>query len=256
VTSVLDFLNALSRKRWPWVVVGVMIVLAFALSRCSTSDSGPKAVTSTTSVFVEDDSTTTGPAATGPAATAGPGSTTPGATTAPGATNGPGTTGTTATATTKPVLEIDSAGDDPNPGALDPNRPDIRPKDQERQYGLDQQPARLSGYSAWVAEPTVVASYGGQKGPFLKIRVHVVNRDDAAQSYKDTQWTLLKDDGTAENSSFATPDWVAGGTIPGNGEVDGELYFSAPTTGRYFVLFRPDSESSRGVWGLNVTISG
>jgi hypothetical protein len=223
---VLDLLNALSRKRWPWVTVAVMIVLALALSRCGggSDSSNSSATTTTLSEFVGSGTTTS----------------TPGA----------------ASASTGPTLEIDRAGDPPNPGALDPKRPDIRPKDQERQYGLDQEPARLSGYSAWVADPSVVKDYSGQPGPFLRIRVHLVNRDDSPQTYRDTQWTLLKDDGTTVSTSFATPAWVAGGSIPGNGSADGELYFTAPSSGRYFVLFRPDTDSARGVWGLNVTISG
>jgi hypothetical protein len=198
-----------------------MIVLALVLPRCG-GDSGSTSSTTTESAFVGSDSSTT--------------------------VAGSGTTG--------PTLEIDRVGDPPNPGALDPKRPDIRPKDQERQYGLDQEPARLSGYSAWVADPSILTSYGGQKGPFLRIRVHLVNRDDSPQSFRDTQWTLLKDDGTTVSTSFATPAWVAGGTIPGNGTADGELYFSAPTSGRYFAIFRPDTESSRGVWGLNLNIGG
>jgi Domain of unknown function (DUF4352) len=219
--SVLDLLNSLSRKKWPWVVVAVMIVLALLLSRVG-GDSGSSPSTTTESAFVGGTTTVAGAA--------------------------PGTTG--------PTLEIDRAGDPPNPGALDPKRPDIRPKDQERQYGAQQEPARLSGYSAWVADVSVLTSYAGKQGPFLRVVVHVVNRDDSPQSYRDNQWTLLKDDGTTVNTSFATPAWVTGGSIPGNGVVDGELYFSAPTSGRYFVLFRPDSESSRGVWGLNVNITG
>jgi hypothetical protein len=219
--SVLDLLNSLSRKRWPWVVVAVMIVLALLASRCG-NDSSSKAATATTSEFL----------------------------------GGSTSTSTGATGSTGPTLEIDRTGDPPNPGALDPKRPDIRPKDQERQYGLEQEPARLSGYSAWVAEASIVPTYGGQKGPFLRVRVHVVNRDDSPQAYRDTQWTLLKDDGTTVKSAFATPAWVTGGDIAGNGNVDGELYFSAPTSGRYFVIFRPDTESSRGVWGLNVNITG
>jgi hypothetical protein len=219
--SVLDQLNTLSRKKWPWATVAGMIVLALLLNRCSGDGSKKDAATTTTNIFV----------GTGPNSSAPP--------------------------STGPTAEVDREGDPPNPGALDPKRTDIRPNDQERQYGYSQEPARLGGYSAWVEDHPTIVNEGPDKkaGKYLKIRVKLTNRANDPHPYKDTQWTLMREDGFTVATAFATQGWVNGGSqMVGNSTVEGELYFELAVSGRYYVLFRPSEESARGVWGLNINL--
>jgi hypothetical protein len=153
------------------------------------------------------------------------------------------------------IAEVDRTGDEPNPGALFPGRPDRRAKDQERLVGPDQQPARLSGFSAWVVSPTL-AEVGpdGAGGPFVKVIVRLVNRDDGPQDIADDQWTLLRPDGFGTTTVYATPVLVSGNELAANSEVFAELWFTALVSGRYWLSFRPDEGSPRGVWGLDVSL--
>jgi hypothetical protein len=153
------------------------------------------------------------------------------------------------------VNEVDRTGDEPNPGQRFPDRPDIRPKDQERLVGLTNDPARLSGFSAWIVSGSVEAAGPDQVvGPFIKITFRLINRDDRPQDVDDAQWELLRPDGLSVPTAYATPTIVNTAKLAGNGELFAEVWFTAPTSGRYWLAFRPDEGSPRGVWGLDVTL--
>jgi hypothetical protein len=153
------------------------------------------------------------------------------------------------------VAEVDRAGDEPNPGVRFPDRPDIRPKDQERLVGPDAEPARLSGFSAWIVSGSVEAAGPDQApGPFIKITVQLINRDDRPQDVDDAQWELLRPDGLAVPSVYSTPTIVNSAKLAANGELYAEVWFAAPISGGYWLSFRPDEGSPRGVWGLRVTL--
>lgn len=159
------------------------------------------------------------------------------------------TTAAAATTTLAPSerAEVDRPGDEANPGQRYPDRPDRRENDQERAVGAD--PARLSGYSAYVLSNSAErAGPDGRAGRYVKIVVRLVNRDDSAQPYRDRHWTLRRPDGVVATTAFATPAFVQGGTIAGNGETFGELWFETPADGRYWLAFRPDAGSARGIW--------
>lgn len=235
---VLDLLADLSRRRWPYVVAGVLVA-AFVVLPALTGGSNEQAESPDTteeSPFVD------------PTENLGSTTTVAGGTTAAGGTTVPG-------ATTTVLAEVDRDGDEPNPGAIFGDRPDLRDNDQERLVGLDQDPARLSGFSVWVATGSVEKrGPDSTTGPFLKITVRLLNRDDSRQDIADDQWTLLRPDGIAVPTAYATPTLVQGTDLPANGESFAELWFPAPTDGRYWLSFRPDASSARGVWGLDVTL--
>ena len=88
----------------------------------------------------------------------------------------------------------------------------------------------------------------------VKLTVRIVNRDDSGQSYKADQWSLRRPDNVVENTAYATPMFVTGSTLPGNGEVFGELWFETPVDGRYWLAYRPDSSSARGIWLVTVPV--
>jgi hypothetical protein len=215
------------------------------------TDSGPLPI-DTTSAPPADSAAPppndTGPPQSGPTQTGAPTASLPA--------GDPNATPTTAAiGTAANVAEVDRVGDDPNPGARFPDRPDIRPKDQERLVGPDAQPARLSGFSAWIVSGSVEAVGPDQApGPFIKITVHLINRDDRPQDVDDSQWELLRPDGLAVPSTYSTPTIVNSAKLAANGELYAEVWFAAPVSGGYWLSFRPDEGSPRGVWGLRVTL--
>ncbi|MGE0877203.1 MAG: DUF4352 domain-containing protein [Acidimicrobiia bacterium] len=231
---MLDKLAELSRKPWPYVLASILVVVAVvgpalvskdrAASPGSTAATPAAATASAPSPSSVPSSTLTAPAPV--AATTTIGANTP---------------------------EVDRPGDPANPGARYAGRPDLRDNDQERAVGGD--PARLSGYSAWVMFATAeTKGPDGKAGRFVKLTVRIVNRDDAAQTYKDLHWTLRRPDNVVVNTTYATPAFVAGATLPGNGEVYGELWFETPVDGRYWLAYRPDSSSARGVWLVTIPV--
>jgi hypothetical protein len=160
----------------------------------------------------------------------------------------------TTTSTVPPDLaEVDRPGDAANPGALYPGRPDLRDNDQERVADPAAAPARLSGYSVWVAKIDVAAAGpSAEAGPFLRVTVRIVNRDEAPQTISDRQWSLLRPDGLAATTTFSTPTFATGMDVAANSEQFGELWFAPSGTGRYWLSFRPDQASARGVWAIDV----
>ena len=243
---MLDLLTRLSRKKSAYVVIGMLVAFAVIGPYL-----GGSTGSSTTSAGLTS-STTLNPRAT---TTLNPRATTtlnPRATTTldPTVTLDP-----TATTIGPNTAEIDRPGDPANPGALYPGRPDTRDNDHERPVGLDAQPARLGGFSVWIARvehPT--SGPDGKIGSFVKITVRMVNRDDTAQDYNQKRWALLRPDGVAATTSYATPSFVTGSQVTGNSEAFGELWFIANRSGRYWLSFRPGSSSARGVWPIDVKI--
>jgi hypothetical protein len=151
------------------------------------------------------------------------------------------------------TVETAMAGEDPNPGERFPGRPDIRPKDRERDIGLQSGPARFSGWSAWIAAVGLESSApDGHAGRWVKVTVRLVNRDDGAQALGDRRWVLLGTDGINRQTEFATPSFVSQTAVIGGGEAWGELWFPAPPDGRAWLSFRPDQASDRGVWAVDV----
>jgi hypothetical protein len=222
LTDVFDLLARWSRRPALYVVVGLLVAIAVV---------GPWIVNRSTT---KNSSTTTTVAATTVAPTTANAASTP---------TGPTTT----------VAEVDHQGDQPNPGSIYPGRPDQRPNDHERAVGLDAEPARLSGFSAWVAK-VAYADNGpdGARGPFLDITVRLINRDDAKQSIKQTQWTLRRPDGVVEATVYATPILVSGTDMGPKTEQFAEIWFPSHGTGRYWLALRPDQDSQRGVWAIEV----
>jgi hypothetical protein len=151
------------------------------------------------------------------------------------------------------TAEIDRPGDPANPGQLYPGRPDLRDNDHERAIGPASDPARLGGYSAWVVESSINAKGpDGTPGPYLRLVVRLVNRDDSAQTASVEQWHLLRPDSISVGTAFATPALASGIKIAGNGEQFAELWFATKGPGRYWLSFRPDQASARGVWAIDV----
>lgn len=262
---VLDWLADLSRRKGVWVALGVLVTVALVgpalmgggrgatTSATTTTDPfvGTAPPTSTTTITTPTTSPGTAPSSSG-----APTSTSSASTSAPAtsSTSAPPGAVTTTTGLTGGGAEVDRPGDPPDPGSRYPGRPDLRPKDQERVPGLAEQPARLSGWSAWVATATKEAKGpDGVTGPFEKITVRLVNRDDAPQVALDDHWTLLRPDGIAQATSYATPSLVGAGTnVPGNGELFGEVWFPVATPGRYWLALRPGADSERGIWAIDV----
>ncbi len=241
---MLDALVALSRRRWIYVVAAVLVTVAVvgpALVGGGGGDARARSGPPTTSAFAGDPvrSTTVAPSTVPPTSTPDAPTSTPAAPTTVPAT------------TTVAVPETKRSGDEPNPGMVYPGRPDIRPRDRERSVGLDQEPARFSGWSAWVAATsTETTAPDGATGTWLKVLVRLVNRDDVPQRYDDRQWLLLGADGVARPTAYATPSFVTGSSLHGNGEAWGELWFPAPPAGGAWLVYRPDANSDRGVWAV------
>ncbi len=249
----MDLIAELARRRW--VVVGacvLVVVLVVGPALVPGRDAGrveaTGPATSTTAVTATSGPATTGPATTGPATTSTTVTSTTASSTTVTPTTGPTTTGPTTTAA---IPEVDRPGDDPNPGARNPGRPDIRPRDRERAVGLDAEPARLSGWSVWVADVVPApAAPDGTAGAWITVTIRLVNRDDADQAVSDRAFTLRRPDGTTVRPSFATPVLVAATPVPGDGEAWAELWFPAPPAGTSWLAFRPDTASDRGIWAL------
>lgn len=252
--GVLDALVALSRRRWIYVVAAVLVTVAVvgpALVGGGRSDADPgddAAATATTSAFAGDPVRPTTVASTTVPATTVPATVAPSSTVTPSSVV-PATT--LAPTTSVAVPETERRGDPPNPGLLYPRRPDIRPRDRERTVGLDQEPARFSGWSAWVARTSAeTVAPDGVAGAWVKVLVRLVNRDDVPQRYDDGQWLLVGADGVARSTAYATPGFVAGSALQGNGETWGELWFPAPPPGGAWLVYRPDANSDRAVWAV------
>jgi hypothetical protein len=278
---VVDALQRLSRRRWPWVAVALLVAAVVVGPQIAAIEPG------------DDVPAASEPAGTTATPTTGPGATTSDAappTTAqprgtpsdrPATTSAPPTTGRavpssaaatsaaprTVTADSPPPTgsaitpavtladpstpEVSRTEDAPNAGQRYPERRDARPNDQERVVGGP--PARLSGYSAWVVRvSTEPEGPDGAPGPFTKVLVRLVNRDDASQPYGDEDWLMTRPDGVAQPSAYATPVFVTGAELVGNGEAWGELWFPAPLPGRSWLAFRPDEGSARGIWAVDV----
>ncbi|MGE0308996.1 MAG: hypothetical protein AB7Q27_24950, partial [Acidimicrobiia bacterium] len=145
-------------------------------------------------------------------------------------------------------------GDDPNPGVIYPGRPDISDNDQERAVGVGTEPARLSGFSVWTEKVTAEATGpDAATGPFLRITIRIINRDNGTQGVSDSQWTLLTPQGVVAPTSYATPGLVNDSKMAGNSELRAEVWFPASSTGRYWLRFRPDQGSARGIWAIDVS---
>lgn len=273
---MLDAFARLATKRWVYVVTAILVAAVVVGPRLAGDGNGDAAsqpapsTTTTTDGYLGAPSTSeSGPATTGdgmPTTTAPEQPTTvPGGATTPEGSVVPTDTAaepvepaasadttTTMATTTTAVPEIARAGDQPNPGRLYSGRPDQRVNDQERLVGRTEEPARLSGYSAWVPQVTFEqAGPDGRLGSWVRVWVYLINRDEAEQAFSDRQWLLTRADGVVERSSYATPAFAAGtGKMPGHGDAWGELWFAWPTAGRAWLAFRPDQGSARGVWAI------
>jgi hypothetical protein len=149
--------------------------------------------------------------------------------------------------------EIGRAGDPANPGVRYPGRPDIRDNDHEAVIGADQTPVRISGFSAWVVRLVQApASPTGTAGNWARLTLRLVNRNDTDHLANQGQFTLRRPDGVVEPTQFATPTLVSGVQIAGNGEAFGEVWFPTTGPGRYWLAFRPDQGSARGIWAVDV----
>jgi hypothetical protein len=249
---VLDRLVGLSRRKGAYVAAALLTVVAvvgtWAAGRAD-HDNTPDAPSAVTDAFFGTTAPSTGE--TGGSSTNGGVTTILTGTTIPAGT----TTTSVVSPSTAPVdlAEVDRPGDPANPGVLYPGRPDLRDNDQERTADPTAAPARLSGYSVWIAKiDAAPTGPDGSAGPFLRITVRIVNRDDSRQQVSDRQWSLLRPDGVAVTTTFATPTFAAGIDVAANSEQFGELWFAPSGTGRYWISFRPDQASSRGVWAIDV----
>jgi hypothetical protein len=130
-----------------------------------------------------------------------------------------------------------------------------RANDHDRELG-GTEPARISGFSAWAlsadAPTEAPAGTPADPGPWLRVQVRVLNRDDAPQPYTFTDWTLVGPDGVALQATFASQDFKEGRTLPANAQAEGELWFRTAVQGRHWLLYRPQHDRDRGVWAVDV----
>ena len=155
---------------------------------------------------------------------------------------------TAGSADTTDLPATSGPGDDPNPGALYPGRPDAQAEDQERQIG---EAARLSGYTAEVESIESVQRLGTD---YFKIHVTVANRDDSSQPVSVFDWRVQTPQGTVIDPSFTLEDgMLEGADLIGGGATEGDVYFEAgDERGTYFVIYKPDPfDAARGIWGVS-----
>jgi hypothetical protein len=144
-------------------------------------------------------------------------------------------------------------GDDPNPGALFPGRPDTLAEDQEREVG---EAARLSGYTTTVDAAAFQAQLSEfETSGYVVIDVTTENRDERAQPFNEFDWALQSPDGAVISPTLNTTDAPLGsGDLVGGGVATGSVVFDVGAqTGEFFIIYKPDPfDAARGIWSVEV----
>jgi hypothetical protein len=229
-----------SRRGWIWL--GVAATIGYGLIGATSSNEEP----ATDEVAITEPAVTTTEAAPTTTTTRPPTTTT---------TARPTTTTTARPTTTTTVPEAERGGDDPNPGELFADRPDIQDNDHERAVGPE--PIRFSGYSVSVLSVEYVERAGQfECCGYLRVRVRMLNRDDEQQSWSRLDFTLLRPSGEVYSPAIVVEPndqlGISGGLVHG-GVVEGDVWFSVDPgeMGRYYIYWEPSLElfeEDRGIW--------
>lgn len=153
----------------------------------------------------------------------------------------------------------DSGSDDGGGGETDdptntkrqdlyPDRVDVQDNDHEAEVG---QSVRLRGYTATLNSAEMhTPEFGGDE--FI-IFVTIENRDDEAQAYNMFDWRIQTEGGqvleptiTLRDDDLGSGDLVQGGTVTGTVAFD-------VGPGTYYVIYKPDFASDRGIWRVTVS---
>jgi len=147
--------------------------------------------------------------------------------------------------------------DDPNPGALFPDRPVVGDEDQEREVG---DAARLSGYTALVEgiEDVATADSVDPIGPdenalLIRVSVRITKRDDSGNlpEVRPYDWKLQTSSGDIIDVTIPddAPQALQTTQLDIGDSVEGQVFFETYDVGPFHVIYTPDTfEEARGVW--------
>jgi hypothetical protein len=147
--------------------------------------------------------------------------------------------------------------DDPNPGALFPDRPVVGDEDQEREVG---DAARLRGYTALVEGIEDVATADsvdpigpGESALLIRVSVRITKRDDSGNlpEVRPYDWQLQTSFGDIIDATIPddAPQALQTTQLDVGDSVEGQVFFESYGVGPFYVIYTPSTfEEARGVW--------